>query len=119
MKVKLELKIKTEEETLHFSTSGILENQRILKYIENGVKVILDLKEDKLTRENTDFILQYKFLKNGETLNDVFLKDYQKTISLAICTHRLVKKENYYLVEYTLLEENRKVCYEVCWRDAF
>jgi len=114
MKVKLELKIKTEEETLHFSTSGILENQRILKYIENGVKVILDLKEDKLTRESTDFILQYKFLKNGETLNDVFLKDYQK-----ICTHRLEKKENYYLVEYTLLEENRKVCYEVCWRDAF
>lgn len=90
------------------------EINKIITYSESNellTEVKLNLKDKILTRENKDYYLKYKFIKNEETENEIKLRELNQSLFLKIKTDNFEIKENEVEIIYTILDSNEKVTY--------
>lgn len=92
------------------------EVNKIITYNESNellTEVKLNLKDKILTRENKDYYLEYKFIENEETENEIKLKELNQSISLKIKTSKFDINDNQLEIIYTILDSKEKVTYIV------
>lgn len=92
------------------------EINKVITYSESTdllTEVKLNLKDKILTRENKDYYLEYKFIENEETENEINLKELNQILYLRIKTDRFKIEENKVEITYTILDSNEKVTYIV------
>jgi len=90
--------------------------KNIISYQESGdllTEVVLDLNQNILIRENKDYYLQYKFIENEETENEMKLKDLNQSIKLKIKTEKFNVTNNKIEIIYTLLDSNETINYQI------
>lgn len=117
MKVRVHTVLKTENENKEFSGFGILLND-CLKYIEDDVKVVVILNNQEMIREDNEKKVSYKFLENAETVNDLFLIDYNLTCPISIYTNKFLIESNRCHIEYKLVLDELIVDYQVWWEEV-
>lgn len=116
MKVKVRTEFIEEDNISEVETSGILENNKILKFMDGKTKVRLDLENNLLYRENDEMSFTYKFQENDKTLNDVLVKELCLEVYVSIFTEKIIKSESSYSVCFRLIEEDKRQEYRVFWR---
>ncbi len=117
MRVKVFTKRTILTEVVEHQTMGIY-HQNCLDFFEEDAKVSLDFSKKQMIREDSQKKLVYNFLEKCETVNDVFIKDLNQHLDLAIFTEKFEPHEKSFILVYDLLLEKKKVTYEVRWEDA-
>ena len=81
-----------------------IKNNNVIKYIDlANNKMVIDMENDIITRENSEYEFTLDFKKNKIFIYAKKLKmDFIKEIKTLILT----RKKNSYLVRYSLMEEN-------------
>ena len=100
-KIKLFGYLKSNEKKYEFSTIGQINNEIIL-YQDNDVNFKFDIENDIMKRIHNDYELEFVFVKNSKTINQLRLKELNQTIDMDLYTIDIVKKDNYYFVSYEL-----------------
>lgn len=104
--VKTELKNITDNTNLVNETMGILEKNKI-KYIDNGVMVILEIKDNEIsmTRKNKDYFLYLLFNKYNITSGKNDIKNIGIVNFKVVTTFLNIQKTNIY-INYQLIHNN-------------
>lgn len=117
MKVIINTEFIDGDSVTKLDTTGILENNKILKFLDGKTKVRLDLENNLLKRENEEVSFEYKFIENEKTLNGVLVNELGLEAYVSIFTESIIKEDNFYSVCYRLVdEENKKIEYCIFWR---
>lgn len=117
MRVSVKTEFIDSEGVTKLDTTGILENAKVLKFLDGKTKVILDLENNLLKRENNEVSFEYKFLENEKTLNGVLVSELGLEAYVSIFTESIIKEDNSYSVCYRLVdEEYKKIEYRIFWR---
>ena len=99
-KIKIRILIENGKEKRRWETTAIYQD-KILKYQEEDkTKVILNLKDYSLTRENNEMKMSYLFQKNKETIGTIKIK-----------TIKLERKNNNIEIKYIV--ENEEFLYKI------
>ena len=116
-KRKLNITLITNETTDEYNLLGEYDEiSKIITYNESNellTEVKLNLKDKILTRENKDYYLEYKFIENEETENEINLKELNQILTMRIKTDKFEIEENKVEITYTILDSNEKVTYIV------
>lgn len=91
-------------------------SKNIITYNENKqlqTKVILDLNSRSLTRDNKDLKVDLLFAENGETTNELFIKELNKYLTIKIKTEYYNLTENSIEIVYIILDSNDKITYKI------
>jgi len=116
-KIKLNITLITNEAIDEYNLLGEYnDTNKIITYNESSellTEVKLDLKDKVLTRENKDYYLEYKFIENEETENEIRLKELNESLSLKIKTDKFEIKENKIEITYTIIDSNERITYIV------
>lgn len=88
-------------------------NDDILTFVENGIEVKYDLKKDQLNRKSDAFEMDYKFILNEETENQIFIKDIEKSVIIKIQTLNLIKTECLIDITYKLVDDDNVIRYTI------
>ncbi len=81
-----------------------IKDNNIIKYIDlENNKMIIDMNNDIITRENSDYLFNMKF---NENKIDILIKKLNKLMEKEIKTLVVSKRKNDYLVRYLLTDEN-------------
>lgn len=91
-------------------------SKNIITYNENKqlqTKVILDLNSRRLTRDNKDLKVDLLFDENGETANELFIKELNKYLTVKIKTESYNLTENSIEIVYIILDSNDKITYKI------
>ena len=91
-------------------------SKKIITYNENKqlqTKVILDLNSRSLTRDNKDLKVDLLFDENGETSNELFIKELNKYLTVKIKTESYNLTENSIEIVYIILDSNDKITYKI------
>ncbi len=103
----MKLKIKVYSEMNNFKENEeyvAIKNENVIKYIDfANNKMIIDIENDIITRENGDYIFTIDFQKNNININAKHLK---KEFNKEIKTMKCEKTSNNFLVRYKLVDEN-------------
>lgn len=110
MRVRVSTKLNYEDKTVCYNGNGIFKDNT-LKFKENDTLVVIDFLDKKMVREDDEKKLEYKFLENTETLNSVLLKSNNYLVSIPIYTDKFDYKDNYCLIKYRLVLEERDIEY--------
>ena len=116
MKVRVRTEFIDDRNISEIETSGILENNKILKFMDGTTKVKLDLENNLLHRENDEMSFTYKFLENDKTLNGVFIKELGLEVYVSIFTDKIIESDSSYSVCFRLVDEDKKQEYRIFWR---
>ena len=117
MRVNVKTEFVDGDSVTRVDTTGILENGKILKFLDGKTKVRLDLENNLLKRENDEVVFEYKFLEKEKTLNGVLVLELGLEAYVSIFTESIKKDENSYYVNYRLVEEeDKKIEYHIFWR---
>lgn len=112
---KIKVIITTEEEKIQENVVGSFINDIISYQENNNTYVYLDINKNELIRENDQMLMKYVFNENRRSKGIINIKDINKDLELEIETKKLIKKDNYYYVEYKI-EEN-KFIYELSYTE--
>lgn len=81
-----------------------IKNDNVIEYIDlEKNKMIINIKDNKLIRENSDYIFNFDF--NNNIIN-IYLKKMNKTIEKSINTLLIDKTNKRFLVRYQLIDED-------------
>lgn len=116
MKVKIDTKLIFEDGVKTYDIVGIL-TDRELKFREEDTTVVIDFANYKMIREDNDKKIEYKFLENSETLNDLYLKSNNCSFKIPIVTELFECIDNKCTIKYRLVLEDKVIVYEVCWEE--
>lgn len=106
IKIKVEIENSLDKQTIE--TQAILEED-IIKYYENDkTRVIMNLKDKTLIRENDKLKLYYSF-KTGKGLIEV--KEYSKIIDMDLNVIKMTRRGNSIRVVYKI--DNEEFIYKV------
>lgn len=101
-KINVYTKLDNFEENNEFQ--AIIYND-VIKYIDlDNNKMIVDIKNDLLTRENSDYLFVFDF-KNENI--DITIKKLNKSMGKKIKTLLIDKKKKSYTVRYLLIDEKQ------------
>lgn len=82
--------------------------KQVIQYVENGnTKVILDIFNNRLIRENNEIYMNYLFDMDKTTDNEVLIKELNKIININIKTEKIINDLLMYNVIYTILDGDR------------
>lgn len=110
-KIKIRILIENGKEKRRWETTAIYQD-KILKYQEEDkTKVILNLKDYSLTRENNEMKMSYLFQKNKETIGTIKIKEYYRSLDIKIKTIKLERKNNNIEIKYIV--ENEEFLYKI------
>ena len=112
---KFKVIITTEEETIQKEAIGSFLNGVISYQENNNTYVYLDINKDELIRENDQILMKYAFKENRRSKGLITIKEMNKELDIDIETTSLIKKDNYYYIEYKI-EEN-KFIYELSYTE--
>lgn len=116
-KRKINIILITSDKKEEYKLLGEYNSEKnIISYQESGdllTEVVLDLNQNILIRENKDYYLQYKFIENEETENEMKLKDLNQSIKLKIKTEKFNVTNNKIEIIYTLLDSNETINYQI------
>lgn len=105
-KIRLQATLRSSEDENQFETNGYI-NQNKIHYIEpSGTKVELDIEENILKRNNREMEMEFVFDLKEETESYLFLKEYNQSLTLKIKTSQIIKKKDYYCVEYEIIDND-------------
>lgn len=116
MRVKIDTKLRFEDGIKTYEVIGILINNQ-LKFKEDDTTVVIDFSNCKMIREDNDKKIEYKFLENSETLNDLVLKDNNYLVKIPIVTELFDYGNNNCVIKYSLVLEDKVITYEVSWEE--
>lgn len=108
--MKIETKLISEGNTFNNVVNGTLENNK-LEYIENGIKVIFDLEKNTLHRSSDAFDMNYNFILNKETINEIYIKDIGKSVEIKLVTLDLQKDDKKIDITYRLTDDDNTIRY--------
>lgn len=119
MIVRIKVNIKNEEQNIENYYKAIyIVDKKIIKYQEKDkTNVTLNINDNILVRENNKIYMQYRFIKNKITKNQLRLKDSNQEIIIDLKTLNLKKENNNFEVKYKLLGSNDIFLYKVIWED--
>lgn len=116
-KQKFIINLTTSDNTEKYSLLGEYDQvNNIIYYQESGMlltDVSLDINNKILKRKNHDYYLEYKFLENEETENEIKLKDLNQSIIVKIKTEKFKITENKVEIIYTILDSNETISYQI------
>ena len=110
-KIKINVLIDNSNEKRRWETTAIYQDETLKYQEEDKTKVILNLKDFTLTRENNKIKLYYIFQKDKETIGKIELKEYHKSLDVNIKTTKLERKNNNMEIRYII--ENEKFLYRI------
>ena len=102
---RLEIKVYQELNNIQETTEFMaIKNDDVIKYIDlENNKMIVDMKNDIITRENNDYLFILDFVQNN--INITIKHQHQKLDKSIKCL--LIKKmKKSYLVRYSLIDDN-------------
>ena len=108
--MKIETILISEGNTFNNVTTGTLENKKI-EFIENEIKVIYDLENDTLHRSSDAFDMNYNFILNKETTNEIYIKDIGKSVDIKLVTLDLQKDDKRIDITYRLTDDDNTIRY--------
>ena len=113
-KFNIKVNIESTETNTSYNAVAIIEEDMI-KYIEiDNTNVILDIKNNILNRENEKIKMKLEFNIEEITINEIYLKDLNSTISIMVKTKEIIKRDKFYKVEYEIIDnDNFKYSIEV------
>lgn len=103
--MKLKIKIYSELDNLVESEEYFaIKTDNVIKYIDlANNKMNIDLENNLIIRENSDFIFNIDFINNNI---NIFMKKIKKYFNKKINTLKLIKTNNSFEVKYKLIDEN-------------
>lgn len=115
MKQKLWIHIVTngEEVEYHLLGESHLE-KKIISYIDqDGItSMILDIKNQKLIRENEDILIECSFLPNETTYQKITLKGYHQSLEIPMETKTFSVSDHFIKIEY-IVSQKDTIIYEI------
>lgn len=116
-KRKIKVTLITNEKHEEYNLLGKYDlSKNIIYYNENKdmqTKVILDLDNKILTRDNKEMTLKLLFTQNKTTTNNLFIKDLNKYLTIKIKTEKYELTPNSIDISYIILDSNDKIIYKV------
>lgn len=101
VKIKVYTKLNENEEITDFLA---IKDDDVIKYIDlKDNKMIIDLKNNIIKRENTDYLFNIDFNKN---IIEILAKNLKKTFLKEINTIVTKKTKKSFLVRYKLIDES-------------
>ncbi len=101
-KYKVKTQIKNNEEICDYTTTAVINNEKIIYTEKDKTKVLYDFKNNELIRDNNKLRLKYKFDLNSKTEGSILIKDLDKVLNVYIKTNKLINKKNIIEINYTL-----------------
>lgn len=100
VKIQIYTKLNKKEEINDFLA---IKDNDVIKYIDlEDNKMIIDMKNNVLVRENEDYLFNFDFNRN---IIEITLKKLRKSFNKEICTMTSKYTKKSYLVRYKLLDE--------------
>lgn len=94
-----------------YKVSAIFQD-RVIKYLEKkDTTTKFDYRNNTLIRENSEFRMEYIFVKNKTTLGTILLKENNKKIEIPIKTEEIIKNNNNIKIKYEI--DKNKFIYEI------
>lgn len=116
-KRKMHITLRTNDVNEEYNLLGEYdEEHKVLSYQEKKELVTIvkiDLLKKCLSRENKDYSLHYHFQENKVTSNSFHLKEINQNMIIKIKTEKFLVTKNKIEIQYTLLDSNEKVNYQV------
>lgn len=111
---KINIKVKVNDEIANFYKAIYQEEKSLLTYRdENNTLVKFNYKEHILIRENEEIKMEYKFIKNANSIGKIFIKDLNKDIYLDIKTIFFQIKNQNLNIKYNIEQEEFSYIVEV------
>lgn len=105
-KVKYKLKLDTKEANHVFEGEAIIEDD-IIKFINDGFEMSLDLVRDIFIREGTKVYIKYVFDLYRKTRAIIRTKEIDQELSLELNTLEINKEDNKYLVIFEIVNDEK------------
>ncbi|MBR1376323.1 MAG: hypothetical protein IJ565_00710 [Bacilli bacterium] len=108
---KISLKIEFHSDDMEYlkEFDGTIEENRII-YNEDGIKMMIDLNNNIIARENDDFKIEIDLSSNKCTY---YLKEHHLETTLEV-ESKIIKKDNKILIEYFLIDNREnKIIYNI------
>jgi len=110
-KINIETILKQNKKTeINIKTTGILQDDKI-KYKENNIINILDIKNETLKRKNKDYEIIIDF-KNEKIINNY--NNNELKLKIKVKTKKI--EQNKINLEYIIIDTNDIFEYEIIWR---
>lgn len=110
-KINIETILKQNNKTeINIKTTGILQEDKI-KYKENNIINILDIKNETLKRKNKDYEIIIDF-KNETIINNY--NNHELKLKIKVKTKKI--EQNKINLEYIIIDTNDIFEYEIIWR---
>ena len=110
-KINIETILKQNRKTeINIKTTGILQEDKI-KYKENNMINILDIKNETLKRKNKDYEIMIDF-KNETIINNY--NNHELKLKIKVKTKKI--EQNKINLEYIIIDTNDIFEYEIIWR---
>lgn len=115
MTKKLRITLETPDGCNTMMVSGIYDKKaQKIKYLEEDkTKVIIDIMNKELIRENNNIYLKYLFNLEKNTDNIVKIKELNKNIQLLIKTNKFNNNDKLLEIEYEIIDSNDKFSYKI------
>lgn len=116
MRVNVDTKLMFGDEVKIHNIAGILTDKE-LKFKEEDTTVVIDFSNYKMIREDYNKKIVYNFLKDSETLNDLYLKNNNYYFKIPIVTELFDCINNVCTIKYRLVLEDKVITYIVSWEE--
>ncbi len=110
-KIKIRVFVENLAEKRRWETIAILQDEMLKYQEEDQTKVILNLKNYSLKRENDKINMYYLFQKGKETKGIIKIKEYEKNLDIKIKTTKLERKNKNIEIKYII--ENEEFLYKI------
>lgn len=97
-KIRINTVLKTDRDNLTLNVKGILKDNEII-YKDNDVLTKLNIEKNILIRETNEYRIIMNF-DNNKLL--YYLKEFDKTLEDKIEVKKIVKKDNYFNINYII-----------------
>lgn len=103
-KIKMKTTLKTRENLINCEVNAIVNNNHY-SYLENEYTVVVDIGENcaKMVRKKDDYILEFTFNKNSDSICIIHLGDNET--SIPVTTKKLEVTESKILIVYEIEKE--------------
>ena len=106
-KIKINVLLESSETNSKITSIAEIEENTI-KYSESdGTIVTLNIKDNILIRENEKLLMTFEFNKSKITTNEIFIKELKQILTTMIETKNIICKNNYYKVEYEIIDNDK------------
>jgi len=106
-KIKIIATLESSETNIENISNGTKEDN-IIKYEEpDSTVVTLNTKDNILIRENQSLLMTFRFDENEITENKMSIKELNQELIIMIKTVSIICKENYYKVEYEIIDNDK------------